>query len=180
MKPRRRPTEFHKVLCLDQFYLPLYMLLLGNIIRKHSMDFHCFADDTQLYPSIKPEESNQPAKLCKDIKTWMTFLKNTEPSSLFSLPHYELYFFTSSLESLCLSPHRTWLLGPPPTPSLPLLPGYSPWPDPMWLPGTGKSYVDRFLRQICNLWFEVILNKLNWNEPKHLISWGYTRNVLVN
>jgi len=60
---------------LEPLLFTRYMHPLSNIIRKHSIHFHCYADDTQLYLSIKPEETNQLSKLqarLKDIKTWMT------------------------------------------------------------------------------------------------------------
>ena len=51
------------------------MLPLGNIIRKHGINFHCYADDTQLYVSSRPDDNNKLSKLTecvKDIKYWMT------------------------------------------------------------------------------------------------------------
>jgi len=51
------------------------MLPLGEIIRTHSINVHYYANDTKLYLSIKPEESNQLSKIqacLKDLKTWMT------------------------------------------------------------------------------------------------------------
>ena len=48
----------------------LYMLPLGNIIN-----FHCYADYTQLYLSMKPDKPNRLVRLqacLKDLNTWMT------------------------------------------------------------------------------------------------------------
>ncbi len=53
----------------------LYMLTLGNIIRKHGVSVHCYADDTQLYISSRPGETHQIEKIMEcivDIKNWMT------------------------------------------------------------------------------------------------------------
>lgn len=67
------------------------MLPLGDIIRKHSIDFHCYADDTQLYLSFKANEHNhlQGLKSCvTDIKTWMTLnflMLNSDKSELLIL-----------------------------------------------------------------------------------------------
>ena len=59
---------------LGPLLFSLYMLPLGNIIHNHGIHFHCYADDTQLYISAKPDtivnQSTMEACL-KDMKEWM-------------------------------------------------------------------------------------------------------------
>ena len=59
---------------LGPLLFSLHMLPLDNIIRNHGINFHCYADDTQLYISAKPDtivkQSTMEACL-KDMKEWM-------------------------------------------------------------------------------------------------------------
>lgn len=74
---------------LGQILFWLYMLPLGHIIRRHGISFHWYADDTQLYQSVKPNESCELATLrdCQaDVKDWMyknVFQLNVDKTEFF-------------------------------------------------------------------------------------------------
>ena len=50
----------------------LYMLPLGNIIRKHNIAFHFYADDSQLYLPLKSADLLQTLLDClEEVKVWL-------------------------------------------------------------------------------------------------------------
>ncbi|KAK5933558.1 hypothetical protein CgunFtcFv8_014029 [Champsocephalus gunnari] len=55
----------------------IYILPLGQILRQYNLDFHCYADDTQIYLSTKSPPLTHIESCLTAIKSWMqhNFLK---------------------------------------------------------------------------------------------------------
>ena len=66
-------------LCLGPLLFVIYASNLFKIVEKHLPSMHCFADDTQLYLSFKPDD-NQTSQIeaisamnrcIDDLRNWM-------------------------------------------------------------------------------------------------------------
>ena len=72
----------------------LYTSPIGDIIRRHGLNYHLYADDTQLYLPFKPNPAEQPSSIAKieacvsEIDSWMVCNKlklNREKTELLIL-----------------------------------------------------------------------------------------------
>ena len=72
----------------------LYISPLGNIVRHHGLDFHLYADDTQLYFAFRPITAERQSSLARieacgsHVDSWLVRNKlklNGEKTELFDL-----------------------------------------------------------------------------------------------
>ena len=61
---------------LGPILFSLYLLPLGQIFKKHGIDYHLYADDSQIYMPLKRDNNSSLSPLLdclNDIKAWMSF-----------------------------------------------------------------------------------------------------------
>uniref|UniRef100_A0A3P8PY01 Reverse transcriptase domain-containing protein n=1 Tax=Astatotilapia calliptera TaxID=8154 RepID=A0A3P8PY01_ASTCA len=111
-------SNIHKMTCgvpqgsvLGPVLFNLYMLPLGSVIRRHGVNFHSYADDTQLYISVSPDDTRPMDALFNcilDIRSWMAenFLQLNQDKTevLIVGPEAQREKLLSKLEAFSLCP----------------------------------------------------------------------------
>lgn len=72
---------------LGPFLFIIYIMPIGQIMRRHGFQYHCYAEDIQIYTACQPNCINQITSLSacvSELKTWLTlnFLNLTKTEIL--------------------------------------------------------------------------------------------------
>uniref|UniRef100_A0A9J7ZGW8 Reverse transcriptase domain-containing protein n=1 Tax=Cyprinus carpio carpio TaxID=630221 RepID=A0A9J7ZGW8_CYPCA len=100
---------------LGSLLFSIYMTSLGSVIQKHGFSYHCYADDTQLYFSFRPDDPTVVACISaclSDISSWMNdhhLQLNLTKTELLVVPANPSFHhnFSIQLGSSTITPSRT-------------------------------------------------------------------------